>query len=108
MPRKLRFVIGVSSVVAAITYLIVTAVRNTAEYYLTVNEAKTRQVELSGQMLRVAGRVVPGTIEWDPSSLTLKFAIAEPPQGDGPPVVTRVTTTTSVPARFMIVSRGQP
>jgi cytochrome c-type biogenesis protein CcmE len=68
MPKKFRFVIGVALVVAAITYLIVTAVRNTAEYYLTVNEAKTRQVELSGQMLRVAGRVVPGTIEWDPSS----------------------------------------
>ena len=108
MPKKFRFVIGVALVVAAIAYLIVTAVRNTAEYYLTVNEARTRQVELSGQMLRVAGRVVPGTIEWDPSSLTLKFAIAEPPQGDGPPVVTRVTTTTLAPARFMIVSRGQP
>jgi cytochrome c-type biogenesis protein CcmE len=59
MPRKLRFVIGVSLVVAAISYLIVTAVRNTAEYYLTVNEAKARQVELLGQTLRVAGRVDP-------------------------------------------------
>lgn len=108
MPRKLRFVIGVSLVVAAIAYLIVTAVRNTAEYYLTVNEAKARQVELLGQTLRVAGRVVPDTIQWDPSSLTLKFAITEPPPGEGQPAVTKVATTATAPARFEIVSRGQP
>jgi cytochrome c-type biogenesis protein CcmE len=40
MPKKLRFVTGVILVVAAIAYLIITAVRNTAEYYLTVDEAK--------------------------------------------------------------------
>jgi cytochrome c-type biogenesis protein CcmE len=108
MPKRLRFVIGVSLTVVAIAYLIVTAVRNTAEYYLTVNEAKARQAELSGQMLRVAGRVVPGTIEWDPLSLTLKFAISEPPSDDRPSGVTKVTTTTPTPARFSIVSRGQP
>jgi cytochrome c-type biogenesis protein CcmE len=108
MPKKLRFVIGVSLIVAAIAYLIITAVHNTAEYYLTVDEAKARQVELSGQMLRVAGRVVPGTIQWDPSSLTLKFAITQPPPGDGQPAVTTVAATARVPARFTIVSRGQP
>ncbi len=108
MPRKLRFVIGVSLVIAAIAYLIITAVRNTAEYYLTVSEVKSRQAELSGQMLRVAGRVVPGTIQWDPSSLTLKFAIAQPPPGDGQPSVTTVAATALTPARFNVMSRGQP
>jgi cytochrome c-type biogenesis protein CcmE len=107
MPGKLRFVIGVSLVVAAISYLIVTAVRNTAEYYLTVNEAKARQVELLGQTLRVAGRVVPGTIQWDPSSLMLKFAITEPPPSDGQPAVTKVATA-PVAVTLVIVSRGQP
>jgi cytochrome c-type biogenesis protein CcmE len=108
MPKKLRFVIGVSLVVAAIAYLIITAVRNTAEYYLTVDEAKARQTELSGQTLRIAGRVVPGTIQWDPSSLTLEFAITEPPPGDGQPAVTNVTATALARAKFMVVSRGQP
>src|SRR6516225_1203536 len=108
MPKKLRFVIGVSLVVAAIAYLIITAVRNTAEYYLTVSEAKARQVELSGQTLRVAGRVVPGTIRWDPSSLTLKFAITQPPPGDGQPGLTAIAATAPAPAKFMVVSRGQP
>jgi cytochrome c-type biogenesis protein CcmE len=108
MPKKLRFVIGVSLVVAAIAYLITTAVRNTAEYYLTVSEAKARQVELSGQMLRVAGRVVPGTIQWEPASLTLKFAISQPPPGDSQAGVTTISATALAPARFTVVSRGQP
>jgi cytochrome c-type biogenesis protein CcmE len=108
MPKKLRFIIGVGLVVAAIAYLIVTAVRNTAEYYLTVNEANARQAELSGQMLRVAGRVVPGTVQWEPSSLTLKFAIAQPPAVDGQTAVTTIAATTLAPVRFMVVSRGQP
>jgi cytochrome c-type biogenesis protein CcmE len=108
MPKNLRFVIGVSVAVAAIAYLIITAVRNTAEYYLTVNEAKARQLELSGQMLRVAGRVVPGTIQWNPSSLTLKFAITQPPPGDGQAEVTTVAASAQAPARFTVVSRGQP
>jgi cytochrome c-type biogenesis protein CcmE len=108
MPKNLRFVIGVSVAVAAIAYLIITAVRNTAEYYLTVNEAKARQLELSGQMLRVAGRVVPGTIQWNPSSLTLEFAITQPPPGDGQAEVTTVAASAQAPARFTVVSRGQP
>jgi cytochrome c-type biogenesis protein CcmE len=107
MPKNLRFVIGVSLVAGAIGYLIITAVRNTAEYYLTVNEVKARQAELSGQMLRVAGRVVPGTIAWDPATLTLKFAITQPP-GDAQPSVTTVAVTTVRPAAYKIISRGQP
>jgi cytochrome c-type biogenesis protein CcmE len=108
MTRNLRFVIGVGLVIGAIAYLIITAVRNTAEYYLTVDEAKARQVELSGQMLRIAGRVVPGTIQWDPSSLTLRFAITQPPPADGQSAVTTVAATTTVPVAFSVVSRGQP
>ena len=108
MTKNLRFVIGVGVIIGAIAYLIITAVRNTAEYYLTVSEAKARQPELSGQMLRVAGRVVPGTVQWDPSSLTLKFAITQPPPGDGEPGVKTIATTVLAPAKFNVVSRGQP
>src|ERR1700726_4189076 len=86
MPKRLRFAIGAGLIVAAIGYLIVTAVRNTAEYYLTVNEVKVRQGELAGQMLRVAGRVAPGSIGWNPVTLTLSFGLAEPPPADQPGV----------------------
>jgi len=111
MPKKLRFAIGAGLVVASIAYLIVTAVRNTAEYYLTVNEVKARQAELSGQMLRVAGRVAAGTISWDPSTLTLKFAMSQPSAAsgsDGRPGVTAVAATSAEAPVFEVISRGQP
>ena len=112
MPKKLRFAIGAGMVVAAIAYLIVTAVENTAEYYMTVNEVKARQAELSGQMLRVAGRVEAGTISWNPATLTLKFAMTQPPPGDGQPQVKAVAATAvETPAgagSFDVISRGQP
>lgn len=92
--------------VAAIAYLIVSAVRNTAEYYLTVNEVKARQAELSGQMLRVAGRVDTGTIAWDPSTLTLKFAMHQPPPDGTDPGLKPVAVSTG--ASFSVICRGQP
>lgn len=111
MPKKLRFAIGAGLIVASIAYLIVTAVRNTAEYYLTVNEVKARRAELLGQMLRVAGRVAPGTISWDPSTLTLKFAMSQPPAGgpgNGAPGVTAVAATAADAPAFAVICRGQP
>jgi|SRR5208282_902989 len=107
MRFKLRFVIGSALIVAAVAYLIITAIRTTSEYYLTVNEVAARQAELGGQALRVAGRVKPGTIAWDPSSLTLKFAIItipDPAAADG--AVKPVVETD--PVAFNVTCTGEP
>jgi cytochrome c-type biogenesis protein CcmE len=79
MRVRLRFVVGAAVIVTAVAYLIFTAIRTTSEYYLTVNEVSARKAELVGQRLRVAGRVKAGTISWDPTTLTLKFAITPMP-----------------------------
>ena len=105
MPSKLRFVVGAGLIVLAIGYLIFTAVRNTSEYYLTVNEVGARQTELSGQMLRVAGRVKAGTISWDPTTLTLDFAMVRRPI----PTARRSNPSPlPIPAEFRVVARGEP
>jgi cytochrome c-type biogenesis protein CcmE len=106
MPKRVRFAIGAALIVAAIGYLIITAARNTAEYYLTVDEVKARQVDLAGQMLRVAGRVQPGTINWNPVTLTLLFGLVQPPPPAGPGVKA-VAVTAGAPA-FHVICRGQP
>lgn len=105
MRKKWRFVVGAGLIAAAIAYLIVTAVRNTAEYYLTVNEVKTEQAQLNGQMLRVAGRVKPGTISWNPETLTLAFALIPPPPASTPGVK---PVAISSPPSFNVICRGQP
>lgn len=107
MPKKLRFAIGAGLIVAAIGYLIITAVRNTAEYYMTVSEVSAQQASLTGQSLRVAGRVVPGTITWDPESLTLAFGLAQPPPAAGTAGVKAVAAMAAGPT-FHVICRGEP
>jgi len=105
MRIKPRFLLGGGLIVAAVAYLIVTAIRNTAEYYLTVGEVQARQTELQGQALRVAGRVVPGSVSWDPSSLTLGFAIAAIPDPEAPAV--KPVAVSAVP-QYRVLCKGQP
>jgi len=103
----MRFAIGAGLIVAAIGYLIITAVRNTAEYYMTVSEVSARQAELIGQPLRVAGRVAPGTISWDPDTLTLAFGLMQPPPAGGSAGIKPVAAMTGGPL-FHVICRGEP
>ncbi len=79
MRIRARFYVGAALIVLAIAYLIVSAIRTTSEYYLTVDEVIARETQLGDQRLRIAGRVKPGTISWDPTTLTLRFAIVPIP-----------------------------
>ena len=96
-------------IVLAIGYLIFSSIRTTSEYYLTVPEVAARQTELGGQAIRVAGRVKPGDIAWDPNSLTLKFEIAPIPDIDasGAPVKP-VSVVASDPVSFRVIAAGEP
>jgi cytochrome c-type biogenesis protein CcmE len=100
-----RFFIGAGLIVVAIAYLIISAVRTTSEYYLTVNEVHSKQTELVDQRLRIAGRVKPGTIGWEPSTLTLKFEMVQIPDPSTAPVQ-RVSD--SDPVAISVVCAGQP
>jgi cytochrome c-type biogenesis protein CcmE len=91
----------------AIAYLIITAVRNTAEYYMTVSEVSARQGELTGQALRVAGRVGPERISWDPQTLTLAFTLMQPPPVEGTSGVKAIAAMASGPS-FHVICRGEP
>ena len=102
MPRKLRFVIGVGLVMAAVAYLITTAIRSTSEYYLTVNEVHSRLSELRGETFRVAGRVVPGPLSWNSQTLTLGFALSSLPSE-----VAKAAVQSSR-VSFRVISRGEP
>ena len=104
-----RFFIGVGLIALAIGYLIFSSIRTTSEYYLTVTEVAARQSELGAQSIRVAGRVKPGNIGWDPNSLTLKFEIAPIPDIDasGAPVKP-VSVVASDPVSFRVIAAGEP
>ena len=102
-----RFFIGVGLIAVAIGYLIFSSIRTTSEYYLTVPEVAARQTELGGQAIRVAGRVKPGNIGWNPNSLTLKFEIVPIPDVDAA-AVKPVSAVASDAVSFRVVAAGEP
>ncbi len=104
MRFRLRFAVGAALIAAAVVYLITTAIRSTAEYYMTVAEVGAKQGSLIGQPLRVAGRVKPGSAVWDPETLTLKFSIVPIPAAT--PGIKPVAE--SDPISFAVTCVGQP
>jgi len=102
-----RFFIGAGLIILAIGYLIGNAMRTTSEYYLTVNEVASRQSELGGQSLRVAGQVRPGTVSWEPNTLTLKFEIVPIPDINAAGEVIKPVVATE-PVSFRVVCAGEP
>lgn len=71
--RQAKILAAVGVVVAAVGFLLVTAFQNTAVYYLTVSELQAAGPSLYGQPVRVAGNVVPGSIQRDPTSPVVRF-----------------------------------
>ena len=103
-----RFYIGGALIALAIAYLIVSAIRSTSEYYLTVDEVSTRQAELGRDPIRIAGRVKPGTISWEPNTLTLKFVIVPIPDPAPTAPVRPVSVKAVDSVSFPVFCEGQP
>jgi cytochrome c-type biogenesis protein CcmE len=73
---RMKFVIGGVLILAAVVYLIVSATQANAEYFMTVDELKSKGTSIIGQNVRISGAVVGSTIQYDPQTLTLTFEVA--------------------------------
>jgi cytochrome c-type biogenesis protein CcmE len=75
--NKLKFAVGGLVIVVAVAYLIFTALQGSASYFLTVSELQARGPEFYGRKVRVSGRVLPDSIDWNAGDLLLRFEIAD-------------------------------
>jgi len=100
MNRNLRFVIGSMVIVAAIGYLMYTGIRETSSYYLTIQEFLPKKDQYGNVPLRVAGRVKPGSIDYDAKSLRLRFHLAAFSDTDRPEMSVPVSFTGIKPDMF--------
>jgi len=62
---KLKFIIAIVIIAGAISYLVVSGVKDTMVYYLTIDELQAKVPDVYGERVRVSGTVVPGTIVKD-------------------------------------------
>jgi cytochrome c-type biogenesis protein CcmE len=76
---RTKFIVGGVLILAAVIYLIFSATKANAEYFLTVDELQAKGATLTGQNVRISGAVVGNTIHYDPNSLTLTFDVAQVP-----------------------------
>jgi cytochrome c-type biogenesis protein CcmE len=72
-----RYFIGGGILVLAVSLLVYSSLGGAVSYYLTVSELMDKGSELYGERVRVAGKVVSDSIEWDVDSLELEFIITE-------------------------------
>lgn len=61
--QRRQVLIAILVVCAAVAYMIFSGVRETMVFYYTVSEVSAKRTALQGEPLRVAGKVVPGSIE---------------------------------------------
>ncbi|HUI88407.1 MAG TPA: cytochrome c maturation protein CcmE [Anaerolineales bacterium] len=76
---RTKFIVGGVLILAAVVYLIFTATKANAEYFMTVDELKAKGASIVSQDVRISGAVVGDTIQYDANTLTLTFDIAQVP-----------------------------
>ena len=76
---RMKFIVGGMLILAAVVYLIFSATKANAEYFMTVDELKAKGASMVSQDVRVSGAVVGDTIQYDAKTLTLAFDVAQVP-----------------------------
>jgi cytochrome c-type biogenesis protein CcmE len=74
--KRVKFIIGGVVIALAIIYLIFTATQSTASYFLTVEELYDKESEIYGRNVRVSGKVVGDSVNFNSRDLILHFEIA--------------------------------
>jgi len=108
-----KFIIGGLLILAAVVYLIISATQANAEYFMTVNELKSKGNSLVGRSLRISGAVIGDTIQYDPQTMNLTFDIAHVPgdnaaieMGGGLAAVLHSAVTDPARERLTIIYNG--
>jgi cytochrome c-type biogenesis protein CcmE len=75
--RRLKIIMVSSIVLSIIGYLTYSGIRDTMVYYLTVSELLAKGPSGENVGLRVAGEVIPDSVQWNPKDLKLSFRIRD-------------------------------
>ena len=87
---SLKFFLAGNAIALGVAYLIIMGLQSTAVYFLTVDELQAKGPAAQGQLYRVSGNLVPGTLVRESSGLAIRFDIADPSGGGSAlPVVYR-------------------
>ena len=80
--KQIKFAAGIAFIAACLVVLVVSGFKETSMYYFTVTELEARETEFIGKKIKLAGKVVPGSIERDDQTMDLRFHVWEPLDGN--------------------------
>lgn len=76
--KKAKFIAGITVIVVCLLYLVISGFQKTAIFYFTVSELEAREAEFLDKRIKLAGKVVPGSIRKDGRTSAVQFQIWEP------------------------------
>ena len=78
MRKRRRWLLVIAMVLAVgLSYAVYSLVIHTGVDYLTVSELKSQAESLHSQQVRVGGRIVPGSIDWDDKAKVMRFVLTD-------------------------------
>ncbi len=77
MRRKTKVVLCLSVIVACLVYLVVSGFQGASVFFFTVSELQAKEATIGGQRVKVAGKVVDGSIEQDKGTMKVSFQAEE-------------------------------
>ncbi len=78
MRKRRKWLLVLAAVLTAgLGYTTYSLFVHTGADYLTVSELKSRAESLYDQQVRVGGKVVPGSINWDDKAKVMRFALTD-------------------------------
>lgn len=103
-----RFLIGGVVILVAIGFLILNGTLNNAQYFITVDELLSRP-DLVGQTVRISGAVDGETIDYESSTLTIRFTMANiPEETDNLALTLHEAVRDPLSARLDVVVENEP
>ncbi len=75
--RRTRLIVAAAIVLVAFIYLLIGGLRGAIVYYITPSELLARGGSAIGKTIRLGGQVAPGSKQWDPTSLDLRFRLTD-------------------------------
>lgn len=75
--KQKKFIFAGVVVILAVAYLIFSALQGTTMYYLTVTELKAKGETIYNEPVRLGGKVMDGTIDYNRDTKVLRFTVTD-------------------------------
>lgn len=86
MQTKTKLMIGLGTVLSVIAMLVIMGMNSASAFYMTVDEVSAQKAEAMDKPLKMSGKIIGDSIQWDSNTIVLTFEL-EGENGNRIPVV---------------------